>query len=155
MSAISDRLSIYITSLGQSTGYFAERCGLKPSSIATLNENSNASTFNKIYTAYPQLNPRWLQLGLGDMLRTVTHSVTDYNTAKNDMAGMVGEDDYIIIQQKRIKSIIADLFESRSIVEKQIEHYSVIIDAKDKQIEQLLSMIEARDKEIQKLLGMI
>jgi len=152
MNSIKDRLQIYITSIGQSTGYFAEKCGLKPSSLASLNENSSASTFNKIYTAYPQLSPRWLQMGEGEMLRTVTMVQTTYEEAKKGMDG-IAEDDYLIIQQKRIKSIIADIFESRSIVEKQIEHYSEELRAKDEQISRLLTMIEQKDLIITALIG--
>lgn len=147
---IKDRLALFLHQIGASTGDFGYKCGLSSSAVATLSEKSSAQTFNKIFAAFPQLSPIWLQTGEGEMFRTVAMSRTTYEEAKNGL-GNPPEDDYLIIQQKRIKSIIADILESRSVVEKQIEHYGELISAKDDQISRLLAMLEEKDKMIAKL----
>lgn len=68
-TTIRDRLLLYINYLGITVKDFAISCSITESSVYNIKNKNTTQIFNKIYAAYPRLNPIWLQKGEGDMER--------------------------------------------------------------------------------------
>ena len=100
----------------------------------------------KIYTAFPELNPRWLQFGEGEMLRTIATNVLDGKSLQS-----ADSEDYLILSQKELKNALIEFSKAILLVDKQMELYAESIAQKDEQISRLLAMVEEKDKMIAKL----
>lgn len=79
-SEVSIRLLDFIMSLGISTSSFAHKCKVSEKTLFRLTEKQQGILY-KIYQAYPQLNPYWLERGGGTMLKQDKQSIkiTDEN----------------------------------------------------------------------------
>lgn len=137
---------VFMRHLNMPPQTFAYKCMLSQNAISNLNKNSHDGTFQKIFSAFPELSPLWLKLGKGEMLRPIPRM--------SEMPEIKSED-YFILSQEEVKNTMKEFSEARSLVHKQMEHYTEVIAQKDNQISQLLSMIEEKDKTIVKLTGMI
>ena len=75
---VSKRLLDFIASIGISTSSFAYQCKVSESVLLKLN-GKQQNILCKIYKAYPQLSPYWLERGGGSMLKTGKESfaITD------------------------------------------------------------------------------
>lgn len=143
---IRERLLVFIHQIGVSVQSFSYKCNLSQNAVLKLNENSQNGTFSKIYTAFPELNPRWLQFGEGKMLRPTTANITDDKDIQP-----VGSENYLIISQEELKNALMEFSKSLSLVDKQMGLYAESIAQKDEQISRLLAMVEEKDKMIAKL----
>ena len=69
------RLSAFVDSLGLTKKSFAEKVGLAQSIVTHLTNGRNLpglDAIQKILNSYPTLNPDWLLMGKGEMLRKPT-----------------------------------------------------------------------------------
>lgn len=142
---IRERMMVFIHHIGLSIQSFSYRCRLSQPAILKLNENSQNGTFAKIYTAFPELNPRWLQYGEGEMIRP---AATNSDEASSQSAS---SEDYIIFSQEEVKNSLIEFSKAIRLVNKQMELYAESIAQKDEQISRLLAMIEEKDKMMAKL----
>lgn len=143
---IRDRIMVFIHHIGLSIQSFSYRCRLSQPAILKLNENSQNGTFSKIYTAFPELNPKWLQYGEGEMIRpAATSSDKEYS--------QIASEDYIILSQEEVKNALIEFSKAICLVDKQMELYAESIAQKDEQISRLFAMIEEKDKMIEKLVA--
>lgn len=146
--SIKDRLFLYVSYTGMSLKSFAYNCGLSEAALCQIKSSSNRSTFKKIYDAYPYLNPSWLLLGEGDMLRTIVSG--SYIEAKENLND-VDPNNYIVIKHNNIHTIFEDLKDAKGLVQEQMRHYTTLLAQKDEQISRLLAMVEEKDRMIAKL----
>lgn len=145
--SIKERLFLYIDYTGLSFKSFAYNCGLNEATLCKIDKNTARKTFSKIYAAYPYLNPSWLRLGEGEMLRNFVSG--SYVEAKENLNN-VDPDNYIIIQHDNIREIFEDLKDAKGLVQEQMRHYTTLLAQKDEQISRLLAMVEEKDKMIAK-----
>lgn len=123
---IKERLFLYINYTGLSFKSFAYNCGLSEATLNKLDKNTSRTTFSKIYAAFPYLNPSWLLLAEGEMLRE--HVGRNCGETKDDSA-----------------------VHEYSALKEQIQSYITLLAQKDEQISRLLAMVEEKDKMIAKL----
>lgn len=123
---IKERLFLYINYTGLNFKSFAYNCGLSEATLNKIDKNSSRTTFSKIYAAFPYLNPSWLLLAEGEMIREFA-------------SGNCGEikDDASVVEC--------------SVIKEQLQNYITLLTQKDEQISRLLAMIEEKDKMIAKL----
>lgn len=143
---IKERILVFIHHIGTSVQSFSHRCNLSQNAVLKLNENSQNGTFSKIYTAFPELNPRWLQFGEGEMLRPIATNVLDGKSLQS-----ADSEDYLILSQEELKNALIEFSKAILLVDKQMGLYAESIAQKDEQISRLLAMVEEKDKMIAKL----
>lgn len=68
---IRDRLYVFVNTLGIPMREFAKKCGIYETTIYSSERFMGNDLLQRIYKAYPELNPTWLQLGTGAMLRVI------------------------------------------------------------------------------------
>ncbi|OKY84379.1 MAG: hypothetical protein BHV69_10180 [Bacteroidales bacterium 52_46] len=144
---IRERILVFIHHLGLSIQTFSYRCNLSQNAVLKLNENSQNGTFSKIYTTFPELNPKWLQFGNGEMLRPTVSNISDDKNFQQVTSG-----DYIILSQEEIKNAIMEFSKALLLVDKQMGLYAESIAQKDEQISRLLAMVEVKDSLINKIM---
>lgn len=69
MTSLQDRLQQFLLKLDIPMRQFERDCGIGQGLGSKLSIKSYATTFNRIATAYPQLNIDWLKTGNGEMLK--------------------------------------------------------------------------------------
>lgn len=154
MSAIQDRLAMFLTELNISQQKFERQCDMGQGGASKLTSKSYATTFAKISRAYPQLNIGWLKTGEGQMLKPEAASPINVRQDHNPNSALYGYV-YIAVPEKGKKKILNSegvVIEGDDAVSEQLEHYKAIIAAKDEQISRLMAMIEEKDKTIARLI---
>jgi len=75
---IGNRLGDFINKIGMSKGQFSKKLGYDEQSNLTHLLNGNRSFSRSkllnIYEKFPNLNPEWLEKGIGDMYRQISNS---------------------------------------------------------------------------------
>lgn len=65
---IKDRLKTFLAHMEVGKKEFAKRSGMSETLISNMSENIRNSSLERIYRAFPMLNPEWLEYGDGDMI---------------------------------------------------------------------------------------
>lgn len=86
---MKDRLIKFLGYLKIGQNKFAQNVGLSPSFINNLGEGINLKSLQKILTAYPQLNERWLLTGEGNMTRETTQIAKGNGSINSNISGNV------------------------------------------------------------------
>ncbi len=144
------RLVAYMNHLGIGTSEFMEMIGTTMTTLKNIGPSSPRNLYYKIYARFPQLSPRWLQYGEGEMLRTVAMAQTSKADILNNFNN-TKEDDYIVIQADGIRTLFNKIINPQNIMERYIEHYGAIIAQKDEQIAKLMASLDAKDRLIAQL----
>ena len=63
-----DRIRQFFEYMNLSKKDFVQKTGIAESFVGSMSENIRASSLEKIYRAFPLLNPEWLEYGEGNML---------------------------------------------------------------------------------------
>lgn len=82
-NTVKERLIIFIKYLGLSKNAFERRCGLSTRAVSNIVSTINDDTLKKIVSTFPELNPAWLMINEGEMLKTQS-SVTQHNVNGNN-----------------------------------------------------------------------
>jgi len=80
---MKERLLKLITWLGATATRFADDIGVQRSGISHILSGRNQPSYDflvKIMTKYPEINPDWLILGKGEMLRSLSAAKTTLQT---------------------------------------------------------------------------
>lgn len=64
---------------------FGERSGVSPALLSNMSENIRKESLEKIYRAFPMLNPEWLAYGKGEMI--IDRNEIDSNETTLDRIG--------------------------------------------------------------------
>jgi len=154
MSAIRDRLALFLTDLDISVQKFERQCNMGQGAASKLSDKSYATTYAKISKAYPQLNIEWLKTGEGEMLNPTNARSVHIRQDHNDNSTLFGYVHIAVPEKGKKKILNSDgiVIDSDDSASEQLEHYKTLIAAKDEQISRLMAMIEERDKTIAKLL---
>ena len=107
---MKDRLLKFLNVEGISYTKFADEIGVQRSSISHILSGRNKPSFDfiqKILTRYDKINPEWLIMGKGEMLKTITQpSLFDNNTENTSQKSKdPGKSDQNIANNE-IKSIV-------------------------------------------------
>ena len=65
---IKDRLKYFLDQMNIGRKEFARLTGVSESLLSNMTESLQKNSFEKIYRAFPHLNPEWLEYGDGDMI---------------------------------------------------------------------------------------
>lgn len=102
MSDIKSRLVQIAESKGLSVRAFEEACQLKRGNISNILPGGaiGSDKLAKILDAFPDINPRWLIVGVGDMLTTETaQTAGSHEPAPTYLLNMIDKKDATIQQQ--------------------------------------------------------
>ena len=78
-SDVKQRLTEYLAYLGIGQKAFADHVGLSAGFVNSIRVSIQPKTMEKIATAYPDLNTTWLLTGEGNMTRSTTDKLPDFN----------------------------------------------------------------------------
>ncbi len=84
---MKDRLLKFLTAINLSPSRFAEELGIQPSGVSHILSGRNNPSYDfivKILSKFPDLNPEWLLLGKGDMMRTVLKQANLFDNYNNE-----------------------------------------------------------------------
>lgn len=65
---IKDRLKSFLDFMNIGRKEFSERTGISEALLSNMSENIRNSSLEKVYRAFPMLNPSWLEYGDGEMI---------------------------------------------------------------------------------------
>lgn len=68
-TTVKERIMSFITAKGISIREFEKRSGLSNGYIKSLKDSPTVSRMSMIIRAFPEINPKWLQFGEGDMFK--------------------------------------------------------------------------------------
>lgn len=68
IDTIKDRLKGFLEHMDIGRKEFANRTGVSETILSNMSENIRNSTLERIYRAFPMLNPEWLEYGEGNMI---------------------------------------------------------------------------------------
>ena len=117
---MKDRIKQFIDHKHLSVREFERNCGISNGLIKNMEKSFGKKTQRKIFDAYPELNPEWLILGTGEMLRTPQNSINilngDNNTnngqisvLENNVEQLKNENEALKAENGQLKSQIAQL----------------------------------------------
>lgn len=78
-TTVKQRLIEFINYLKITKNAFEENCGLSLRAVSNIKSTIRDDTLKKILLRYPELNPEWLMLGEGSMLRASTPQIMQNN----------------------------------------------------------------------------
>ena len=65
---IKNRLRDFLSYMSMGRKEFGEKSGVSPALLSKMSENLRKKSLEKIYQAFPMLNPEWLVYGKGEMI---------------------------------------------------------------------------------------
>ena len=68
LSTIKDRLMMFLESMHVGRAEFQKRSGVSATLLSNMSDNLRNSSLERIYRAFPMLNPEWLEYGEGEMI---------------------------------------------------------------------------------------
>jgi len=116
---------------------FAEKCGFDPTIISNIKSGKTGISrrvFNKIISAFPDINKSWLSEGEGEMLKNTNYKSTvigDNNTTLTGKGNQVNSDVLLELQKEYLEIIREN---QRQLSESQL------------QISRLITIIEQMSK---------
>lgn len=103
-TTVKQRLISFIEHLAISKNAFEKNCGLSLRAVSNIKSTISDDTLKKIVLRYPELNPTWVMLGEGPMLRDSTPRVMQNNVN--------GDNNYISGNNNRIHSDVGDSYDA-------------------------------------------
>ena len=146
---IKQRILYFAESQNIRKGYLYEVIELSQSNFSGAGASSSLKSENliKVLNVFPELNPEWLLLGTGEMLRK---SSKNYVENSSGVAIMDGSPNSTINQDNRV--ITSD---SPDVLRAQIDLLDERIKEKDAQIKEKDAQIKEKDAQIAKLLDIL
>ncbi len=157
---MKDRITRFLTKENISPAEFADKIGVQRSSVSHVLNGRNypsASFIQKMLMVYPQLNPRWLLLGDGEMTMTTVQSIPapslfDFSSSKEveikpaapisveDMNDLATAPDSSIgkqnVSQKQPDKPSIEVVESQ--VKETIEKSAVTTEVREREIDKII-----------------
>lgn len=99
-TTVKQRLISFIEHLAISKNAFEKNCGLSLRAVSNIKSTISDDTLKKIVLRYPELNPTWVMLGEGPMLRDSTPRVMQNNVNRNN--------NYISGDNNRVQNSLGD-----------------------------------------------
>ena len=117
MSNFKERLMEFVKSeYGEGQQSFEKRCGLSNGLINKMDNGTSTSTLAKIAEVCPQLNLRWLILGVGEMLEETQTNTEDVRGIElrptNDIHG---NNNVFIANWGELKDVIREVLKEKQI----------------------------------------
>ena len=117
---MKERMRKFIDSKCMSIREFERECGVSSGLLNNMERGFGKKTQRRIFERFPELNPEWLILGTGEMLRTPQNSVNilngDNNTnnghisvLENNVEQLKNENEALKAENAQLKSQIAQL----------------------------------------------
>lgn len=143
---IQSRLKQFLQVKGLTPKEFEVRAGLANASASRINENSRTSTFDRIATAFPDLNIEWLTNGEGDMLKPANQSAG--NVSGHNICGVnINGREIHITCPDEYETLLAIVNENKAATEKyqaMAEKYQAQLDKAQQQIDELIALLKAK-----------
>lgn len=145
---VKSRLYQFKDYLGVTTRSFEMSIGVANGYLRQLKKTPTFVTLEKIYTAYPDLNPIWLLKGAGSMLKcgesgnssTSVLEISQSNVfSDNSVAGAGADAEMLKMEIKRLSESVAQKDEQIEYFKEQIRELMQSLKAKDNLIEKLSS----------------
>lgn len=85
---IKDRLKSFLEQMNVGRKDFSERTGISEALLSNMTDNLRSTSLEKIYRAFPMLNPEWLEYGDGDMIIEKEETASE-DTAPNRVRKLI------------------------------------------------------------------
>lgn len=123
---IKERLNTFLDNMGVGRKEFTKRSGVSSTMLSNMSDNLRNSSLERIYRAFPMLNPEWLEYGEGDMI-TDKKKKTPKNTPMeriNTVIGFLGITTKAFLSETGITSFKDNV--TRRTIEKIVKRYPFI-----------------------------
>lgn len=138
---LSDRIRQIIDYKGISINKFSLQIGVSNSyfnKILRDNNSVGSDKIEKILREYPEINPEWLILGNGEMLKNID-TITQTTTGNNNIS--IGKGNNNNVSSSTENNTIKQLQKELEDCKNQLEDYKKMIAEKDNQLNKLLNIL--------------
>lgn len=140
MTDIQKRLNEFLNVQAiSSMSEFERICQLGQGSGSKITANSYPNTFQRISSAFPELNIDWLKTGNGEMLKEKVQTVN--NHVGQNVYGANGNGNNVRVNCQSELSTLIDIVNTHNVA---MERMQTLLDASQKQIDELISIIKTK-----------
>lgn len=115
--SISSRIRLVIDFYGMNKSTFSKKIDTSPSTINSMyekNTNPSVDTLLKIINVFTDIDPLWLLLGTGEMIKNKTDHKSNYDEklnieSLNKIVSLHEENKQLISENSSLKQIVLDL----------------------------------------------
>lgn len=147
MGSFQQRLQEFIDCMGISMQQFEQQCFIAHGLGKKLSAKSYATTFNRISTAFPELNIEWLKTGEGEMLNPTSVNQSTGNIRANNVCGVNVNGRDIRLSCNDDNKVVLALINEYKLLAKhsqlQLDKAQAQLDKAQTQIDELISLLKS------------